>query len=269
MLSVGLSDTANEDDLHNPARDYASAQVEIGTVGWDDEDLWYEKGTDANDGHTLVRVQLYRGKPQGVPPTPGVAMGHRLLCHIADGLFRIPKKGTRCYVILPAGLETTPGAGVIVACVSKSPTTQFEADRVVLDYGSDTHVVFKGKSVSLSDHASPSRSVSVGTPRTGGVPGVLIHLPDGTGAVWQAGAVGIYATQSTLMQFTPSSWEVQQADGSFMKLSGGNCHTFGAANKVQGAACYIGKAPTPVNTALWGPTGLAGIPSPSVFLSPV
>jgi hypothetical protein len=264
-----LSETINQDDLHNPARDYANAQVEIGTVGWDDEDLWYEKGTDDNDGHTLVRVQLYRGKPPGKAPTPGLAMGHRLLCHISDGLFRIPKKGTRCYVILPAGLETTPGAGVIVACVSKSPTTQFEPDRVVLDYGDDTHVVFKGKSVSLSDHASPSRSISVGTPRTGGTPGVLIHLPDGTGAVWQAGAVGIYATQSTLMQFTPSSWEVQQAGGSFVKLDGGNFHSFGAVNKMQGAGCYIGKTPTALNPVLWGVSGIAGLPATGVFVSPV
>lgn len=243
-------------------------QVEVGTVGWEDEELWYEKGSDENDGHTLVRVQLYRGKPNGVQPKPGIAQGHRLLCHISDTIFRIPKKGTRCYVILPAGFETTPGAGVIVACVSKSPTTQFEADRVVLDFGSDTHVVFKGKSVALSDHASPSRSLSVGTPRTGGTPGVLIHLPDGTGAVWQAGSVGIYATPSTLMQLTPSSFEVQQGSGSFVKLSGGNFHSYGAVNKMQGAGCYIGKAPTPANPAMWG-FGPMGLGSPSCFISPV
>lgn len=268
-MRTGVSDNYEEDDLYNPARAYQSSGVELGVVGWEDDgDTWWDKGAADNDGHTLVHVQLYRGKASGEPLKPGQAQGHKVVCHIADHLFRIPAKGTRCYVLMPAGLEDAPGAGVIVACVRKSPTTQFEDDRVVMDFGEDTHVVIKGKSVALSDHASPSRSLSVGTPRTGGPPGILLHLPDGTGAVWQAGAVGIYATASSLMQITPSSIELQQGSGSFLKLDGGNIHSFGASNKMQGAGCYIGRSPTAVNTALWGPSGIAGVPSTSVFISP-
>lgn len=257
-----------QDDLSNQARDYAPSLVEMGTVGWDDEDQWYEKGGDENDGHTLVRVQLYRGKPETERVKAGVARGHKILCVTSDTIHRIPKKGTRCYVIIPKGFEDAPGAGVIVACVSKNPTTQFEEDRVVLDYGEDVHVVIKGKSVALSDHLSPSNSISVGTPRTGGPPGVLIHLPDGTGAVWQPGAIGIYATQACLMQMTPSKFEVWQGGGSFLQLDGANFTSYGAVNKMQGAGCYVGKAPTALNPALWGTSGLAGLPSASVFISP-
>jgi hypothetical protein len=269
-MKLGINDKFEEDDLTSGARDYAGAQIEIGVVGWSDEDEWYEKGAEDNDGHTLVRVQLYRGKPGGESPKTGEAHGHRILCHIADHIFRIPAKGTRCYVAIPHGFETIPpGAAIIVACLRKTPVTQFEEDRVVMDFGPDNHVIIKGKSVALSDHNAPANSLSVGTPRTGGPAGVLINLPDGTGAVWQPGVVGIFATASTLISMTDSKFEVWQSAGSVLQMTGGNFTSIGAVNKMQGAGCYIGKAPTPANPVLWGFSGVMGVASPSVFVSPI
>lgn len=259
----------NESDLYSPAQDYVAPQVEIGTVGWEGRESHFEKGTADNDGHTLVCVTLYRGRDPGVRPKDGVAQGQQILCHISDGIYRIPPKGARVYVAIPHGMEELPGSGCIVASVSRSPTTQFESDRVVMDFGETTHVVIKGLSVSISDYANPARFIGVGTPRSGGTPGVQILLPDGTGAVWQAGAVGIFSSNKTIMQLTDSKWETWQSDIGFIRLADGECHSYAPVNKVQGGGVYLGKAPTVANTALWGATGIAGVASLSVFVSPV
>lgn len=258
-----------EDNLYSPAREYESAQVEVGTVGWEGTDEHFEKGTEASDGHTLIYVTLYRGRDPSTKPEAGRAQGMKILCHISDSIFRIPKKGTRCYVIVPHGMEQSPGAGVIVACVSPSPTTQFEDDRVVMDFGEDVHVVLKGKSVALSDHENPARFIGVGTPRSGGTPGVQILLPDGTGAAWQDGAFALFSRDGTMMQATPSKFEVWVKDIGCLRIADGEFYTYAPINKMQGAGCYIGKLPTVANMALWGPTGIAGVASPSVFISPV
>lgn len=257
----------SEDDLTSRARDYEGAQVEIGTVGWASRSDWFEKGTGENDGHTLVFVTLRPRTPSSVE-----GEGREILCHIADGCFRIPPKGARCYVIIPHGLEEAPGAGVIVACVSPSPTTQFEEDRVVIDYGPTVHVVIRGASVTMKDPAH--RFVSVGSPRGGGAPGVQVHLPDGTGAVWQDGAYGCFVRDTSYCQMTPTSIELWQKSGAgaFLKMGEGVFHTYAPTNKVQGAGVFLGKLPLPAAGVAYGlppgPIGPALPISASVFVSP-
>lgn len=245
-----------------------SAQIVMGSVGWENEDEYYFLGTDENDGHTLVRVQLFEGRDPTQPLNPKRAQGHRLVCHIAGGIFRIPPKDTRVFVAIPKGMENVPGAGVIFATIEKNPTTQFAEDRAVIDFGPDVHVVIKGKSISMQD--PDFRFLSVGTPRAGGAPGVQVHLPDGTGAAWQDGAYGCFVRAEMLMQMKPDGLEVWQgtgASGTFLKMGGGEFWTYGPVNKVQGAGVYLGKAPVLANTVLWGPTGPTAAPSPSVFVS--
>src|ERR1051325_7716018 len=116
--------------------------IEIGTVGWEGEDTWFEKGTEDNDGLLLVRVQLYRGREWRKPEKPkeGIAEGHRRLC-VMSSIFghRILPKGTRVYVAFPAGFEEVPAAGVIFATVEKNPMKQFDDDRLAIWFGDDTH----------------------------------------------------------------------------------------------------------------------------------
>ncbi len=107
-----------DEDLYGTARDYASSLVQLGTVGWANVEEHVLLGDLDNDGHTLIRVTLYAGRTQGTPAVAGVADGHEILCHAADGVFRIPPKGARAYVIIPAGMEGLTGAGVIVATVN-------------------------------------------------------------------------------------------------------------------------------------------------------
>ncbi len=246
-------------------------QIEMGTVGWEDTELFYEKGTDENDGHTLVRVQLFRGRDITKPIKKGIAQGHKMLCNISGGLFRIPPKGTRVYVAVPTGYENSPGAGVIFATVEKSPTVQFEQDRVVLNFGEDCHVMIKAKSITMSDFAS--RFIAVGTPRSAGVPGVMMHDETGSGICVQSGTVGAWSADGgamkVVMQLSPTKGEIYNSAGSFVRLDGNKFSCFGSTCQVVGGGVYLGKAATALNMALWGPTGIAGVASPSVFISPI
>lgn len=107
-----------EDDLTGSAKDYAPRLCELGTVGWAGQEEVTTLGTADNDGLTFVRVTLYAGKTNGDPVKKGVAQGREILCALPDGVFRIPKRGARAYVLFPAGMEEVTGAGVIVATVS-------------------------------------------------------------------------------------------------------------------------------------------------------
>lgn len=241
--------------------------IEIGSIGWEDEEDYVFQGSDDNDGHTLIRVQLFRGRDPTRPLSPTRAQGIKMIAHINGGSFRIPPKNTRCYIVCPAGMEHMPGAAFIIGTVEKSPTTQFSPDRVVMDFGPDVHVVIKGKSVTLQD--PEFRFVSVGSPRSGGAPGVQVHLPDGTGAAWQAGAFCTFVTDQSMMQMTSSTIELWQKTGNttVLKMGSGEFMTIAPTNKMMGQGCFIGKAPTPANMALWGATGIAGVASTSVFIS--
>jgi hypothetical protein len=98
------------------------AQILMGSVGWEDEDDFIFLGEDENDGHTLVRVQLFEGRDITKPINPARAQGHKIICHISslNGL-RIPPKDTRVWVACAKGMENVPGGGVIIAAVEKLP----------------------------------------------------------------------------------------------------------------------------------------------------
>ncbi|MDB4994877.1 MAG: hypothetical protein JWM74_2309, partial [Myxococcaceae bacterium] len=142
-----------EDDLYSPASDYMPRGCELGTVGWANREEHVDFGTGDNDGFTFVMVTLYAGKTPGEKPTAGLAQGREILCGVNSlAGTRIPKKGTRVYVLYPSGMEDADGAGVIVATVEKTATKDALAkDRVVVDYGDDVHLVLRAKSVSLQD----------------------------------------------------------------------------------------------------------------------
>lgn len=262
-----------EDDLFNPAKDFQAAQIEIGTVGWEGRDDHVEFGTGDNDGHTLVCVTLYRGRTQGEPVKKGVGQGYPVRCHISSlAGARVPPKGTRVLVATPFGMEQLPGAGVIVATIEKTATKdQLQKDRVVIDYGEDVHLVIKAKSVSISDHEN--RFIGVGTPRSGGDPGLTFQAKDGSGGVIQEGKLGFWTVDAgeakQLLQMTTTSTEMFCKGGGMWKVDASGFYCFGVSCTMAGSAVYLGKAPTVLNPVLWGTSGPVGAPSPSVFVSPV
>lgn len=96
-------------------------QVFLAQAGWDDTDDVFFPGTTEDDGHTLVRCQLYSGRDITKDHTPDRAQGTKLVCHVADGVFKVPAKGASLYVIIPHGMEGVAGAGLIIASVTPGP----------------------------------------------------------------------------------------------------------------------------------------------------
>ena len=230
-----------------------SAQIEIGSIGWEDDDSHYDMGSAGNDGYTLVKVQLFRGRDFTKPLTDR-AQGVRILCHI-NSMYgaRIPDKDTRCYVAIPQGMDNVPGAGVIIGTVEKStPKDQLATDRIVTDYGPNTHVVIKAKSVSIQSY--DNEFVSVGTPRSGGTSGVTIQAKDGSGGVVQSGVVSWFVASAgdakSLMQMTPTSVEIMQKDCGFIRLKSG-----AITNMSKGAAAYLAPG------TIIGPTTVNALPA--------
>lgn len=274
-MAIGNDFTAesvHEGDLLGPAPDQHFG-IETGTVGWDDTPDYVEQGTDDNDGVTLVRVQLYRGRRPRQKIEEGKAGGYHVLAQIAGPIWRIPRKGERCLVAFPGGQSQTPGAAVIFAWLDKSPSNQFNPTKAKLDVGPDYDLVLKGRSVTLTDY--DNRFITVGPQ------GIYIQDKDGTGVSIANGAVVIGAvsggSMSSVLQLTGSEATLAHGMG-FLKLAGDNADITGMNVRIQGGAgyfatlmCFIGPgaqmAPG-VNNALYGPTGIAGIASTTVYFSP-
>ncbi len=124
------------------------AQILTGSVGWDDEKEYLFDGGDSEDGHTLVRVQLFEGRDVTKPLNPKRAQGHKILCHISSlNGRRVPPKDSRVFVAVPKGQEHVPGAGVIFAAIEPQPArggNQKPDETVIVGpEGSAGRVVFK------------------------------------------------------------------------------------------------------------------------------
>lgn len=257
--------TTAEDELTAPAKDYQSSQIEIGTVGWEGQDEHVEFGTDDNDGHTLICVTVFRGRSPGEPVKKGVAQGHKIRCHISSlSGARIPPRGTRVLVAIPFGMEQLVGAGVIIATIEKTATKdQLQKNRVVIDYGPDTHVVIKGKSVSLSDH--DDRFLTVGTPRVGGDAGLIFQAADGSGGLIKEGIVSWFVAESgdakSVIKLSTSGVELVQKSTGFVRLKNGEvCVTSSGKANYIASSTFIGVSPLLAGKAV---TLVAGLPVPS------
>lgn len=204
--------------------------VEMGTVGWDDGTDDLDQGSTGNDGNTLIKVQLFRGKDPATPPKPGVAQGIKLLCQISSmfGIYWIPPAGTRVLVAIPAGMSQTQGAALIIAAYQTSPTAQFVPGRVMWDVGSSTHVLIKAESVTAQSYASPAQYIGVGQPMAGGAPGIYLVDETGSGITVQSGVIGTFASSGgdakVLIQVTASGLDVMNKPGNsqFKMDSSGN-----------------------------------------------
>lgn len=167
-------------------------ELHMGTVGWDEVDEHAFIGSDAEDGHTFVRVTLYTGRDFSDEHKPDVAQGHQILCNIGSSLYYVPPKGTRCVVAIPEGMEHLPGAGVIIETVSQSPPDQFGKNRVKMDFGEDYDLVIKARSVTITDYSDNYLAVS---------PDMGVRAADGDGNLLQVqgGITGLASSKINLV----------------------------------------------------------------------
>lgn len=241
------------------------SRLEWATVGWDDKDDWFDVNTDESDGVTLVRVQTYAGRVRGEPITPGVAAGHQYLAQIAGPMWRIPRKGERCILAIPSGMEETAGAAVILAFFGKAPSDQYSKTRAKLDYGEDYDLVIKARSITISDY--DNRFLAIGPDS-----GIVVQDKDGSGVIVKDGAIAIFTSDGSamksLVQLTNDDINLCVLGGSLLQLDASKATLFGLSVYCQGGGVYLGAAPTALTTALHGATGIAGVASTSVFISP-
>ena len=249
--------------------------VEEGTVGWADDKDSTSHGNDFDDGNTLLKVTLFEGHPDGEPTTSdGRANGHRILARVSGPVWHTPARGSRVVVVFPGGRIDQPGSGVVVAAPGPSPATRFGRDKVVLgDRTKDVTVV--GRSVSLeasfqgADGSQHYSAVSV-------APQGTQALYDGTGlqvfedriSLKSVGGDGLVKTSASL-----SATELTLLDSTSVPLTasvtlkGGNLTTLGQfVTHAYGTSMKLGFFATPATPALGGPSGVAGIPSASIFI---
>jgi hypothetical protein len=257
-----VAENPNEHDLFRA--DGEPLLFEPGVVGWDQDDAHADLGTADNDGNTLVKVTLFRGRdPATSPPAAGVADGHRVLAQLGAGLFWVPPKGSRVMVGFPSAFATSPGAAFVVSVQATSPSNQFGLSRAKLDVGPDQDLVLKGKSVTISDYQN--RFLHVGPD------GVMLQDEAGNGVVMKNGAVMIYVADGgdakTVVQLTKDELSLLQKSAGFLKLKGQNATLFanGSASVVAGSV-MLGAAATAATPALVGVP--PGVPSTCVFVSP-
>ncbi|HEU4729977.1 MAG TPA: hypothetical protein VFT22_18900 [Kofleriaceae bacterium] len=251
----------NQADVLGTTEEFSQTVVEHGTIGWDGEDEHADLGTVSNDGTTLVKVQLFRGRDTSEPVKDGVSQGHQILARIGGPIWYIPPKGTQCFVVFPGGFQDTPGIGLLVpAYPGKSPSIQFSKTRAVLDFGPDMDVVIKGKSVVLSDYNN--RYFAVG-PTTGIKCGDI----DASGFCLKGGQWLMYvanagnATAGLKLAATEASMMLNDGQTQGVTMSGGTVTVLGTTFSAKVAIGYLGKAPTVANTIV------AGLPTPGAQLA--
>jgi hypothetical protein len=257
-----VAENTNEHDLFRG--DEEPLVFEPGTVGWHDVDEHVDLGSSDNDGNTLVRVTLFRGRDTSTPPKNGVAQGHQVLAQLGSGFFRVPPKGTRVMVGFPSAFATTPGAAVIVSTLERSPDAQFSATKAKIDVGPDQDLVLKARSITITDY--DDRFLHLGPD------GVMLQDEAGNGVVMMNGAILIFVADGgdakTLIQLTKDELGLLQKDTGFIKLKSKNITLFANQSaSVLAANVMLGTKATPASPARYGPAPV-GPPSTCVFISP-
>jgi hypothetical protein len=117
--------TAYDRPLTPPTFDGPLAE---GTIGWaSDGGNAIDLGDTDNDGNTLVRVTLFRGRDATAQPQQagGIAQGQELLCRVQTSLLEIPVYGSRVLVAIPEPWGMAPGGPVILCRIDAAAWKAF------------------------------------------------------------------------------------------------------------------------------------------------
>lgn len=263
----------NETDILDSRETSDDLGVEIGTIGWeDDPDPHFDINQDSDDGVTLVKVQLFRGRVGGTTPKKGIAQGHKVLARLSSqhgGLWSVPRKGRQCIVNFPGGFGLTPGAGVITAVAGAYVNDQFREDREIWDAGVDRDILLKGRRVAIQDYEGNFLCVS---PESG----IQAVDKDGNGIHIKDGVVTLFASSGSppdaksLVTLSASQIALIQKDsgGAFVTVGAGDVSCQGNAFKAAVGQALIGITASVVSGVQYGPDTGPSATSTTVFVSP-
>ncbi len=263
----------NETEILDSRETADDLAVEIGTIGWeDDPDPHYDINQDSDDGVTLVKVQLFRGRVPGTTPKKAVAQGHKILARLSSqhgGLWSVPKLGRQCIVNFPGGFGLAPGAAVITAVAGAYVNDQFREDREIWDAGADRDILLKGRRVAIQDYEGNFLCVS---PESGiqavDKDGNGVHIKDGTVTIFASS--GSPPDAKTLVTVSASQAAIIQKDtgGAFVTVGGGEVCCQGNAFKAAVGQAMIGAAANAATGAQYGPDAGPSATSLTVFVAP-
>lgn len=263
----------NEAELLDSRDSIESLVCEKGTIGWEgDTDLHYDINQDADDGVTLVKVQLFRGRVPGTTAKTDAAQGHKILARLSSqhgGMWSIPRKGKQCIVEFAGGFNMTPGTGVITAIAGAYINDQFKEDREIWDAGADRDVLIKGRRVAIQGYDGSFIAIS---PEAG----IQVVDKDGNGVCIQSGTVTIFGSSGSppdaqtciVVKAGEVSLQDKAAGGSFISLKGGVVGIQGNTLSCPVGQATIGVGATALTAAVHAPGGAASVPSTTVFISP-
>jgi hypothetical protein len=255
----------------NPVATVPSSPLAWGTIGWDgDGGKFYDLGSADDDGSLLVRVTLFRGRDQSkVLAQDGMAQGQQLLSKIASTFVHIPPRGSRVLVALPEPFGSAPGGSMIIAADNANPVligNLKPGEAAVAIPGSKGRLLFKNTNDAIvmytEDVDGVACSIYVGKDKIQISNAACSITLDATGISMTASAPGSF--------LGPGGLTIGASDGT-TTLSGQLLNLYGQLVSLAGSvATCLGQNCTPVpggNNALVGPTGLAGLPAPTVYVS--
>ena len=245
------------------------AQILTGSIGWEDQEDYVFDGGDDDDGHTLVRVQLFEGRDITKPINPKRAQGHKLVCHISSlNGRRVPPKDSRVFVAIPKGQENVPGAGVIFAAIEPQPNRagNNRPDETVIvgpDGSAGRVVIKKNGTVALitgqGNDPTGSTIVLAVTPE-----GLKFSSPYGTISF---DVTGFHCKTKAGPRIDMGGLAVPGLPAQITGAITGYCNITAPTIKANGSIIYLGMGPT-YGTALVLPTQKMETPGSPVLTGP-
>lgn len=224
-----------------PNRIAASPAIKRGVVGWESNDEHADIGSSSDDGHSFVRVTLFHGKSITDEPKEGKAQGFEILCKVMGPLYWVPLKGTPVLVCFPDDDFETPGSGVILGSIGKSPDIQFSKNKVKLDLGPDQDLVIKAKTVTVTDYNDNYMYIGKGSSSQ---PILKFNHSGGTGITVENNKLTFYTADGTAaLDITPDIVSLVNKNG-FISISS-NVDIFSKAKiNIMGAGVFLGSPAT-------------------------
>lgn len=248
-----------------PNRVEGFVPVSKGVVGWEHADEHHDLGTDSNDGHSFVRVTLFKGKELSPEEAnDGNAHGAEILCKVMGPLYWVPPKGTPVLVAAPDGEWGAPGSAVILGSIGPSPGIQFKGTKPKLDFGPDQDLVIKAKTLTLSDYNDNFIFL--------GPVGIKIQNKDGSGGLISGSDVQWWAASGSppdckaILSLKSSSIKLMLKEQGYVTIDSTGTVVFGKAASLYGNIVTLGQpglgSGYSVVLTKTAPTGIVPIPAP-------